>query len=128
MRILLDTHMLIWATSVSNRLSPSTRNLIEDPANEIIFSAANLWEIAIKRALGRPDFTVNPHMLRAGLLERSYTELSISSEHGMYVANLPLIHGDPFDRLLLSQAIVEDVAFLTNDSLLRRYPANIIEA
>jgi PIN domain nuclease of toxin-antitoxin system len=125
MRFLLDTHVLIWASDGSPRLSAAAGALIADPSNDLFFSAANMWEIGIKRRLQRPDFTVDPHGLRLGLLANGYVELSITSEHAIFAANLPQIHKDPFDRLLVSQATVEGIMLLTADRIVTEYPGPI---
>ncbi len=97
--------------------------LISD--SDIFFSAASLWEVAIKFGRGKPDFTVNPHPLRRGLLRNGYIELSISSEHVMHAASLPHIHKDLFDRLLIAQAMVEGITLLTTDARIAQYPGPI---
>jgi PIN domain nuclease of toxin-antitoxin system len=125
MKLLLDTHLLLWAAGEPKRLSKQTRTLIENPDNELLFSAASLWEIAIKRRLGREDFTADPRLLRRGLLDNSYSELPIMSDHVVAIENLPAIHKDPFDRILVAQATVEGVMLLTTDSLMARYPGPI---
>lgn len=125
MRILLDTHLLLWAAGHSARLSPATRALLDDPANTPVFSAASLWEIVIKSRLGRSDFQVNARLLRRGLLENGYSELTVTSEHAVAVETLPPIHKDPFDRLLLAQAMVEGITLLTSDPVVGRYPAPV---
>ena len=96
-----------------------------DPRSELVFSAASLWEIAIKRGLGREDFQVKPRMLRRGLLDNGYSELSISSQHAVSIDTLPSLHKDPFDRLLLAQAITEGLTMLTTDARLARYGAPV---
>lgn len=121
MKLLLDTHLLLWAAGDPDRLSHSARALIEDPANELIFSAASLWEIAIKRGLGRADFHVDARVLRRCLLDNGYGELPITSEHAVAIDSLPLIHKDPFDRILIAQAMVEGITLLTTDSLVAKY-------
>ena len=123
MKLLLDTHLLLWAASAPERLSAAARALIDDPANTPIFSVASLWEIAIKRGLGRPDFEVDPRRLRRGLLDNGYEELPITSAHVVAVDGLP--PRDPFDRLLISQAITEGVLLLTADSRLAAYPGPV---
>ena len=123
MKLLLDTHLLLWAASAPERLSAAARALIDDPANTPIFSVASLWEIAIKRGLGRPDFDVDPRRLRRGLLDNGYEELPITSAHVVAVDGLP--PRDPFDRLLISQAITEGVLLLTADSRLAAYPGPV---
>ncbi len=122
MKLLLDTQLLLWAAGQPNRLSTAAKKLIDAPANELIFSAASIWEVAIKRGLGRSDFQADPRLLRRGLLDNGYGELPILSDHVVAIENLPAIHKDPFDRLLVAQAIVEGIALLTADSLLGQYP------
>ncbi|MBZ0094596.1 MAG: type II toxin-antitoxin system VapC family toxin [Sulfuricella sp.] len=107
MKLLLDTHLLLWAAGSPDQLSAAARPLLEDPLNELLFSAASLWEIAIKRGLGRSDFQVDARVLRRGLLDNGYQELAITSEHAVSIDSLPLIHKDPFDRILVAQATVE---------------------
>jgi len=121
MKLLLDTHLLLWAAGEPGRLPARARALIKDPANELIFSAASLWEIVIKRSLGRDDFRVDPRLLRRGLLDNSYRELPVSSEHAVAVDSLLPIHKDPFDRILIAQATVEGLALLTVDPVVARY-------
>jgi PIN domain nuclease of toxin-antitoxin system len=125
MRLLLDTHLLLWAAMDSARLPPLARAMIEDAGNEILFSAASIWEVAIKHGLGRADFAVDPRRLRRGLLDAGYVELPISSAHAAAVDGLPEIHKDPFDRLLVAQSMVEDLALVTSDPMVRRYPGAI---
>jgi PIN domain nuclease of toxin-antitoxin system len=120
-KLLLDTHLLLWAAGQPEQLSTAARELLDDPQNELMFSAASLWEVAIKRGLGRSDFRVDPRILRRGLLDNGYSELPITSEHAVAVDGLPPIHKDPFDRILLAQAIVEGIALLTADPLLAQY-------
>lgn len=121
MKILLDTHLLIWATAFSSRLPVAAREMLEAPGNELMFSAASIWEIAIKYRLNRANFDVEPNRLRRGLLDNFYTELPITSAHGAAVATLPGHHKDPFDRLLLAQAMVEGVLLLTSDAALAQF-------
>lgn len=125
MKLLLDTHLLLWAAGSPEQLSDEARQLLEDPLNELLFSAASLWEIAIKRGLGRADFLVDARVLRRGLLDNGYQELAISSEHAVFIDSLPLIHKDPFDRVLVAQATVEGVVLLTADELVAKYPGPI---
>lgn len=125
MKLLLDTQLLLWAANQPKRLSAQASELIEDPRNELLFSAASLWEVAIKSALGREDFRVEPRLLRRGLLDNGYTELPVTSQHAVNLDRLPPLHKDPFDRLLLSQALSEDVLLLTVDAQLGRYPAPV---
>ena len=125
MKLLLDTHLLLWAAGQSHRLPAAARELVCDPENDLLFSVASLWEIAIKRGLGRADFQVDPRVLRRGLLDNGYGELAIAGEHAMAVEGLPPIHKDPFDRMLVAQAQVEGVTLLTMDATLVMYPGPI---
>ncbi|HEY5299238.1 MAG TPA: type II toxin-antitoxin system VapC family toxin [Acetobacteraceae bacterium] len=127
MKLLLDTHLLLWAAEGSDRLSGDVRAVLDDPANELLFSAASLWEVAIKRGLGRADFRVDPRALRRGLLDNGYAELAITGEHAVGIDTLPPIHKDPFDRLLVAQAITEGVALLTADPVMARYEGPVRE-
>lgn len=125
MKFLLDTHLLLWAAGSPDRLPAATRQLIEDSQNELFFSAASLWEVVIKHALGRSDFHVDARVLRRGLLENGYRELPITSEHTVNIAGLPPIHKDPFDRILIAQALVEGITLLTADVLVAKYPGPV---
>jgi PIN domain nuclease of toxin-antitoxin system len=120
-KLLLDTHLLLWAAGDPDRLPAAAIRLIEDPANELIFSAASIWEIAIKRQLGRSDFRVDPRLLRRGLRDNGYLELPVTSEHALATDTLPPHHKDPFDRILIAQATVEGMALLTVDPVVARY-------
>jgi PIN domain nuclease of toxin-antitoxin system len=120
-KFLLDTQILLWASGLPDRLPAKARKLLNDPRNELIFSAASLWEIAIKSTLGRPDFKVDPRHLRRGLLDNGYTEIPVTSEHAVSIDALPPLQKDPFDRLLVAQAISEGVTLLTSDAQLARY-------
>jgi len=121
MKLLLDTHLLIWAAYDPQRMPAKAQALLEDPDNELMFSAASIWEIMIKMGLRRDDFSVNPRLLRRGLLDNLYTELAITSDHALFVDTLPMIHKDPFDRVLIAQACVEGVTLLTSDALVAKY-------
>jgi PIN domain nuclease of toxin-antitoxin system len=125
MKFLLDTHLLLWAAAEPRRLSKQTRALIDNPDNDLLFSAASLWEVAIKRGLGRDDFKVDARLLRRGLLDNGYSELPIISDHVVAMDSLPPIHKDPFDRILVAQATVEGVTLLTIDSVVSQYPGPI---
>jgi len=125
MKLLLDTHLLLWAADQQGRLSADAVNLISDPGNELFFSAASLWEIAIKQGLGREDFKVDARLLRRGLLDNGYSELPVASEHAVAIDSLPSLHKDPFDRMLISQAMIEGITLLTADSILAQYPGPI---
>jgi PIN domain nuclease of toxin-antitoxin system len=121
MKLLLDTHLLLWAAGEPSRLSEEARNLINDPHSELLFSAASLWEVSIKRGLGRKDFKADARLLRRGLLDNGYGELPIHSDHVVVLDTLPAIHKDPFDRILVAQAIAEGIELLTTDSQLLQY-------
>ena len=113
MKLLLDTHLLLWAAGQPNRLSTAALKLIDNPANELFFGAASTWEVAIKRGLARNDFQADPRLLRRGLLDNGYRELPILSDHVVAIDSLPSIHKDPFDRLLVARAGVEGISLLT---------------
>jgi len=129
MNLLLDTHLLLWAAEYdperNTRLSSEALGLIRDPANTLCFSPASIWEVAIKKAQGQPDFRADPHALRRALLDNGYVELPITSEHAANVVFLPPIHKDPFDRLLIAQATIEGVVLLTADAKVARYDGPI---
>ena len=125
MKLLLDTHLLLWAAGEPDRLSADARALIDAPENELFFSAASLWEIAIKRGLGRDDFKVDTRLLRRGLLDNGYSELPIGSEHAVAIDSLPSIHKDPFDHMLVAQAMVEGITLLTVDAYVAQYPGPV---
>lgn len=125
MKLLLDTHLLLWAAGEPKRLSRQTRTLLDDADNQLLFSAASLWEVAIKRRLGREDFKVDTRLLRRGLLDNGYSELPIRSDHVVATESLPPIHKDPFDRILVAQATVEGVTLLTSDARMSQYAGSI---
>jgi PIN domain nuclease of toxin-antitoxin system len=125
MKLLLDTHLLLWAAAGLERLPPQAQALMSDADNELLFSVASLWEIVIKRGLGREDFKVDARVLRRSLLDNGYSELSILSEHAVAIDALPPIHKDPFDRMLVAQATVEGITLLTADSNVAAYPGPV---
>lgn len=125
MKLLLDTHLLLLAAGLPDQLPEAARGLLDDPDNELLFSAASLWEVAIKRKLGRDDFQADPRLLRRGLLDNGYGELAITSEHAIAIDQLPPIHKDPFDRILLAQSMVEGITLVTADPMVARYPGPI---
>ena len=125
MRFLLDTHLLLWVAERPERLSGTARRLLSNSRNELFFSAASLWEVAIKNNLGRKDFRADPRELRRLLLENGYNEISVTSEHAVNTDALPALHKDPFDRLLLAQAITEGMTLLTSDQRLASYPGPV---
>lgn len=125
MRLLCDTHILLWAAS--GRLPKKADDLLNDADNELFFSAVNFWEIAIKRGKGLANFRVDPRVLRRSLVSNGYAELPVTSDHAMETEHLPDHHSDPFDRLLVAQATVEGVYLLTADPRIERYPGPIIK-
>ncbi|MCL1860526.1 MAG: type II toxin-antitoxin system VapC family toxin [Proteobacteria bacterium] len=125
MKLLLDTHLLLWAAQGLEYLPPDAQSLMSAPENDLFFSVASLWEIVIKRGLGRDDFKVDPRVLRRNLLDNGYNELPIHSAHVVAIDALPPIHKDPFDRLLVAQSIVEGITLLTADARVTEYPGPI---
>ena len=125
MRLLLDTRVLLWAAGFPERLPREALARMEDEETELLYSAASIWEVAIKSGLGRDDFDVDPHLLHCGLRESGYTELPVTGAHTAAVDLLPPIHGDPLDRILIAQARIEGVTLLTADRTVGRYPGPI---
>ena len=121
MNLLLDTHVLLWAAAQPGRRSKAARRMLGSEHNRLFFSAVSLWEIAIKRTLGRKDFRVDPRQLRRGLLEHGYLELALTGEHAVAIDRLPDVHKDPFDRMLIAQAEAEGFVLLTADEELEAY-------
>ncbi len=121
MRLLLDTHVALWALTNDPRLSRRARALIEDPANDVLVSAASVWEIAIKHALGRGDMPISGDQALDWFRQAGYALLPIAPDHAAAVEHLPDHHRDPFDRLLVAQAIAEPLRLLTRDPLVLRY-------
>lgn len=122
MKLLLDTQLLLWAAGQPERLPVAARRMIEDARNQLMFSAASLWEVAIKSDLGRSDFRADARLLRRGLLDNGYDELGITSGHAVAIGTLPTIDKDPFDRLLVAQSAVEGILLLTADPVVAQYP------
>ena len=129
MRLLLDTQLLLWLIEWQG---PDTRpapaqavELAQDAQNELFFSAVSIWEIAIKAALKRTAFDADPRRVHQALIDHGYVELPVTAVHASAVADLPLLHGDPFDRLLVAQARSEGLTLLTVDAQLARYPGPI---
>jgi PIN domain nuclease of toxin-antitoxin system len=125
MKYLLDTHLMLWAAGQPDRLSAEAHDLLGDSDNALLFSAASLWEIAIKQTMGREDFKVDARVLRRGLLDNGYEELPITSAHAVGLDALPPIHKDPFDRILVAQAQIEGLTLLTADEQVAKYPGAI---
>jgi PIN domain nuclease of toxin-antitoxin system len=125
MRFLLDTHFVLWVPVDDPRISSPARTILNRAANQFVFSAASLWEIAIKRSLQRRDFLIDPREIRIQMIENGYEELPVLGKHAVAVDSLPPIHKDPFDRILVAQAMVEGITLLTADSVMAQYPGPI---
>ena len=125
MQVLLDTHLLLWAVGDPDRLDPALVQLLEDPMNTPVFSVVSLWEVVIKSALDRPDFQVEPSLLRQVLVEAGWRELVVEARHMLVVAQLPALHRDPIDRLLLAQAQADGLLLITADQQLAQYPGPV---
>ncbi len=125
MRLLLDTHILLWAAGRPARLSAPARTLLLDLGNELVFSAASLWEISIKQARLWSALQIDADMLRSTLLDHQYRELPITGMHALCVARLPELHRDPFDRMLVAQALSEGLTLVTSDAVVAQYPGQI---
>lgn len=126
MKLLIDTHILLWAAGQPEKLSESARTLLTSPQNSLFFSAVSIWEIVIKRGLGREDFKVDPYRLRKMLVVHGYNELSVTAEHALKVDSLPLLHKDPFDRMLLAQSRTEGMLLLTSDASVYQYQESVL--
>lgn len=126
MKLLLDTHILLWSAGQPEKLSERARDLLLDPSNILYFSAASMWEIVIKRGLGRDDFKVDPLRLLKQLVINGYEEVAVSSDHALAVETLPPLHKDPFDRILIAQARTEGMMLLTADSHISLYGDGIV--
>jgi PIN domain nuclease of toxin-antitoxin system len=129
MRLLLDTHIALWAVIDDPKLSKSARDLIGDPANEIFVSAGSLWEIAIKHALARGtsnDMPVSGEEALGYFQDAGYQLLDITPAHAIGVESLPSLHADPFDRILVAQALTEPLRLLTHDPRIASYSDSII--
>ena len=126
MKLLLDTHILLWTAGEPERLSESARTLLMSPENSLFFSAASIWEIVIKLGLGRQDFRVDPQRFRKMLVAHGYVELAITADHALNVLFLPILHRDPFDRLLLAQARSEGMLLVTVDSAIIQYRDSVL--
>lgn len=125
MKLLLDTHLLLWTAAEPSKLPKKVRSLLLDSDNDLFFSAASIWEIAIKSQLGRTDFAVDAHLLRRGLIDNGYLELPINVEHALALLALTPLHKDPFDRMLVAQATVEGFILLTSDAQVAAYPGPV---
>jgi PIN domain nuclease of toxin-antitoxin system len=126
MRFLLDTHLLLWALTAPGRIPAKTRAQLESPEHEVIFSAASIWEVAIKARIGRLKLPIPVDEITAAAIETGFKELPVRASHAAATARLPMHHRDPFDRLLVAQAVQEPARLLTVDRRLRRY-SNLVE-
>jgi len=126
MRLLLDTHILLWALSDDPRLSPQARDLLLNPHNDIFFSAASIWEIAIKRTLRRDSMPISAKQAIQMFPDAGYEELAVTGDHAALVETLPPIHTDPFDRLLVAQAMAEPMRLITHDRMVSTYSDSIL--
>ena len=126
MKLLLDTHILLWAAGEPEKLSGSARDILTKDENYLFFSAASIWEIVIKLRLGREDFKVDPYRLRKMLVAHGYTELPVTAEHALKVDSLPLLHKDPFDRILIAQARSEGMLLLSRDASVFQYKEAVL--
>ncbi len=125
MNLLVDTHLLLWTAFEQKRLSKAAVSSISDTTNALWFSVTSIWEVAIKRGLNRPGFQIDPGVLRAGLLNNGYQELAVEGRHCLQLASLPMLHGDPFDRMLIAQAMSEGMTLLTSDKQVAKYTGPI---
>ena len=123
--LLLDTHLVLWSALDPGRLSAKARRILQSRESPLAFSLVTLWEVAIKTSLGRPDFMVDPRRLHDGLLTAGFQEIQILAGHLVRVASLPWVHRDPFDRLLVAQAMDERITLLTVDSTLAGYGRSV---
>lgn len=121
MNYLLDTHILLWALIDPDKVPGPMRRVIEDTGNRVWFSAASIWEIAIKHSLGREDFPVEPAMIWKAARQTGLEELAVTAEHSVGVGGLPWLHRDPFDRLLVAQARTGGMKLLSMDAEVNAY-------
>ncbi|HEV2486450.1 MAG TPA: type II toxin-antitoxin system VapC family toxin [Terracidiphilus sp.] len=125
MKFLLDTRFVLWVPIESTRISSAARRVLSNRSNQLFFSVSSIWEIAIKRGLQRWDFLFDPMEIRRLLIENGYEELPVLGQHAVAIGNLPAIHKDPFDRILIAQAMVEGITLLTADAVIAQYPGPI---
>lgn len=121
MNLLVDTHLLLWASIAPQKLSAKAQLLLEDENNTLWFSAVSILEVAIKQSLKRKEFNIDPKPLRAGLFRMGYSELSLESRQVLDLVVMPYFHTDPFDRLMVAQAKSEGMTFITADKTLTQY-------
>jgi PIN domain nuclease of toxin-antitoxin system len=127
MKFLLDTQIVLWGLLDHPSLPPGARRILLDPDNLFVFSVSSIWEIAIKSGLKRPDFHHDPQVVRRRLLDNGCEELPVLGRHAVAVDSLPPIHKDPFDRILIAQAMVEGIKLLTADARIAQYPGPILK-
>lgn len=125
MRVLPDSHILAWFAEDDPKLSDEMRSVLEDDDNQLFFSSASIWELTIKRALNRNGFNIEPRILYRALLDNGFGELPVNSRHAFALEMLPPLHKDPFDRILLAQAISEGMLLLTSDEMISQYDGPI---
>ena len=126
MKLLLDTHVILWAAGKPDKLSGEAKALLLDERNSLHFSSASIWEVVVKRGLGRNDFRVDPFRLRRLLVVNGYGEIPITSDHALAVDQLPLLHRDPFDRILVAQARAEGMQLVTMDAEVAQYGDGVL--
>ena len=124
-RFLVDTQLLLWNVYGSRKLPARVARLFRDGRHQFFYSAASLWEIAIKAARGRQDFVADTAAIRDALEENGFHELPVAAQHAVALSTLPAIHADPFDRMLVAQSITEPMALITTDARLAAYPGTI---
>lgn len=125
MNLLLDSHVLLWALHDPRRLSPGARAAVTDPANPVFYSPASVWELVIKSAKGQLELDAD---IVAAANEARFTELPIRSSHAWAVRGLPTLHGDPFDRILIAQAITERLTLVSRDGVFASYGVALLKA
>lgn len=125
MRILPDSHILAWFAEDDPKLTEEMRSILEDGDNRLFFSSASIWELTIKRALNRSGFNIEPRVLYRALLDNGFEELTVSSRHTFALETLSPIHKDPFDRILIAQAMAEGMLLLTSDEAIAQYDGPI---
>ncbi len=125
MNVLLDSHVFIWQDTDATRITPKVMSIMTDPANRVLFSVASIWEIAVKIQIGKLRLTDTLEIVLAQQQAKNrFAIISITAAHALRVGQLPSIHKDPFDRMLVAQALVENATILTDDKLVRQYPVS----
>ena len=124
MRLLLDTHVLVWCLSGDRKLPPATAELVRDPATDVYFSAVSIWEVAIKSALGK--LRADANVMLKHLVDEGFKELPVMARHTVATVTLPMHHRDPFDRLLVAQSRLESLRLLTDDRVMALYGEPVV--